>query len=537
MNFELGHKRRRAILVLLAVTVLVVVMDITILNVALDSIQKGLKASNAGLQWSLDSYMIAFAAFLFTGGVCADRFGRKKTLVAGLVLFGATSALAAFSGSVGELIAWRGLMGVGAAVVPTVTLAIIINVFPPAERPGAIAVWAAAAGVAFAAGPIVGGLLLEKFWWGSVFLINAPLVVVGVLLIGWIVPESRNPNNTRFDPLGTLLSILAIGALVYGIVTGGDHDDWSSPRTLGPILGGIALVAVLVAVERRLAAPSLDVSLFRSARFSAGTGAIALAFFALMGAIYVTTFYFQAVLGYSPLKAGLLMLPMGLGSVFMSSRCPTLVPRLGARIVVAAGTTAMAVTFLAYSQFGRDTSTLMIAVVQLVFGLGWGCIMAPATASLMSVVPPARAGAGQAVSQTVRQVAAALGVAVIGSVLGAAYRTSIASAVGALPAGLRAEATGSIGGTLHAVSVAHLSGPDGPARVLLDRASQAYLSGMRVTMFVVAAVALLATLVSLRWLSGRPPASAARPPAATPAAPAAPATQSTAVTEPSSVPN
>lgn len=200
MNPEVSSGRRRAILALLAVTVLIVVMDLTIINVALNPIQQSLDATNAELQWALDSYLITFAAFLFTGGVCADRFGRKKTLIVGLMVFGISSVLGAYAGTVTELILWRAVMGVGAAVVPTVTLAIILNVFPPMERQKAIAAWAAAAGVAFAVGPVLGGLLLEQFWWGSIFLINAPLIVAGIALMLWLVPESKNPSPPSSTP-------------------------------------------------------------------------------------------------------------------------------------------------------------------------------------------------------------------------------------------------------------------------------------------------------------------------------------------------
>ncbi|MEW1600032.1 MFS transporter [Streptomyces sp. NPDC093808] len=505
MNPEVSSGRRRAVLALLAVTVLIVVMDLTIINVALTPIQQSLDATNAELQWSLDTYLITFAAFLFTGGVCADRFGRKRTLMAGLVVFGASSVLGAYADTITELIVWRGVMGVGAAVVPTVTLAIIMSVFPPAERPKAIAVWASAAGVAFAVGPVLGGLLLEQFWWGSIFLINAPLVVVGLLLMGWLVPESKNPAPARFDPLGVLLSIAAVGLLVYGIVTGGEDNEWLAADTLGGLVGGVVLLVLLLVIESRMATPSLDVSLLRSARFSAGSGAIALCFFALIGAIFITQFYYQAVLGFSPMKAGLLLLPMGIGSVIMSARCPTLVMRFGPRAVVAAGASVMAVSFILMSQMTADTPTWLLIVAQLVFGLGWGCIMAPATASLMSVVPPVKAGAGQAVSQTMRQVAGALGVAVIGSILGVVYRSGMEESVSVLPEALRDEAAGSIGGTLRAVEAAEL-GDQAPA--LIDKAVDTYLSGMEITMLVAAGVVLLAAAVSLRWL----PKTAPKPP-------------------------
>ena len=509
---EISAGRRKGILVLLAVAVLVVVMDLTILNVALQHIQKSLNASNGALQWCVDSYMIAFAAFIFTGGVCADRFGRRITLQAGLAIFGIASALAAFSGSIGPLIVYRGLMGVGAAAVPTVTLAIILHVFPPAERPRAIAVWAAAAGAAFAIGPLVAGILMAKFWWGSVFLVNVPLVVVGLVLLQVLVPESRNPGNAKFDPSGLVLSILGVGALVYGIVTGGENNHWTDGKTLAGLIVGVLVLVVLVPIERRVSAPALDMSLFGKVRFSAGTAAIALSFFALMGVIFVTTFYFQSVRGYSPFKAGLLMLPMGVASMFMSSRCPKLVPRVGARVVVAAGAIAMAVTFAGYAFADAGTSVVAVVLLQLLFGLGWGCIMAPATGALMSVVPLPKAAAGQAVSQTLRQVGAALGVAVIGSILSVSYRSSLGHAADQLPANLRDSARTSIGATQHAIQI--VSGQGSDVSGLGQRSVHAFLHGMHISMVVALVVAVLVAVISLAWLPGRPPTAPGEPPTA-----------------------
>jgi EmrB/QacA subfamily drug resistance transporter len=532
--------RRRALTVVLAMTVLIVVIDITILNVALESIQTGLGATNADLQWSINSYNITFGAFIFTGGICADRYGRKRSLLLALVAFAVFSVLAAYSGSVGQLIAGRALMGVAAAVIPTVTLSVIMNDFPPEDRPKGIAAWAATGGVALAVGPVLGGLLLTEFWWGSVFLINAPLVAACVAAIVWLVPESERPRDDRFDPLGVVLSIVASGALVYGIVTGGEDGEWGSLAVLGPILGGLALAAVLILVERRLASPALDVKLFGSARFSGGTTVIALAFFAFMGAIYVLTFYFQAVRGYTPLRAGMLMLPMGIGALLSSTNTPALMRRYGPRAVVVAGTSAMAVVLVAYSQVAPGTAAAWLIAVQFVFGLGWGCIMAPATASLMSVVPLPKAGAGQAVSQTLRQIGAALGVAVIGSVGGALYRSSFGATADGFPADLRHDAGGSIVGTLgglravgqrvEALTPLAESGDEAAASQLralegvrppaiLGDAVDAYMSSMQVTMLVTALVALVAAGVAWRWL----PARLGPPPAAATAAPPAPA--------------
>ncbi|MFI5528210.1 MFS transporter [Kitasatospora sp. NPDC051853] len=518
MHTEIGRGRREAVLVLLALTGLVVVMDLTIQNVALETIQRDLHASSAGLQWSLDAYLITFAAFIFTGGVSADRFGRKRTLLAGLILFGISSTLAATSGSIGELILWRSLMGVGAALVPPVSLAILINVFPPAERPRAIGWWAGAAGIALAVGPLVGGLLLEALWWGSVFLVNAPVILLAIALIVWLVPESRNPNDNSFDPLGVLISILAVAALVYGIVQGGEGGDWLAPDTAGPLLAGIALTVLLVKVEGRMAHPALDLSFLRGARYSAGTFSLGLGFFAVLGAFFITALYFQGVHGYSPFEAGLLMLPMGLGSWLMSFRSAKLAARFGAGPVVGGGALALAVAFLGFALMDGRTNVVLIAVAQLLFGLGWGSMVAPATAALMSDVPPVKAGAGQAVSQTVRQVAGALGVAVVGSVLAVGYRSSIGSAVDVLPEGAREQAATSLGGTLRAAAQAGLE--PGQAAALADRATRAYLDGMQLTMLTLTAVSLLAAFIAFRWLPGAPKAAPAPAPAAAAGQPA-----------------
>ncbi|MFG2628148.1 MFS transporter [Streptomyces sp. NPDC048473] len=514
MNPEVSPGRRRLILVVLALTGLVVVMDLTILNVALATIQHDLKTSTAGLQWALDAYLITFAAFIFTGGITADRFGRKKILIAGMVIFGVASTLAAYSDTITELVIWRALMGVGAATVPTVTLAILINVYPPAERPKAIAGWAGTAGVATVVGPLVGGLLLQVSWWGSVFLINAPLIVLGIALISWLVPESKNTQSNSFDPLGVLLSIAGVGVLVYGLVNGGEEGDWLAMGTVGPIAAGIVLLALLVWAESKLKVPALDMSLLKDARFSAGTFSIALAFFGLIGSLFVTAVYFQSVHGYRPVEVGALMLPIGVGGFFMSQRCPALAARFGARWVVACGSTAMAVAFLCFALVDHDTPFWVLAVIQLILGLGWGVIMTPATASLMSAVPPVKAGAGQAVSQTVRQVSGALGVAVIGSLLGATYRSDIGDAVDVLPAGLRDEAAGSVGATLRALDAAGNKVSAGDVAALKERALDAYQSGMQVTMLISAVIALAAAFVALRWLPGKPPQTAAAAPAA-----------------------
>ncbi|HZM76983.1 MAG TPA: MFS transporter [Candidatus Limnocylindrales bacterium] len=515
MSFEINQGKQRAILLVMALSVLVVVMDLTILNVALASIQRELGASNADLQWSLDAYLITFAAFIFTGGVIADRFGRKRVLIGALVLFGLASVLAAEATSAWQLIVWRALMGVGAAAIPPVTLAILLTIFPPAMRPKAIGVWAGAAGVGTAVGPIIGGLLLNSFWWGSVLLINAPLAVLAIAAIVWLVPEATGPQAGSFDPVGVLLSIAGVGALVYGIVQGGE-DSWLAMGTLGPILGGVILLAALVAFERRLAIPALDLSLLRASRYAAGTFAIAFAFFALLGAVFITSIYFQAVLGLAPANAGLLMVPMGLGALLTSTRVAPLVARYGARVVVSTGSAVMALSFLIFALVGRQSPIWVLALAQLILGLGWGSVFAPATGALMSVVQPAKAGAGQAVANTFRQVAGALGVAVIGSLLSMRFRATLGSAAEVLPDSLVAKARESLGGTLEALRAAGGQIPPAAAEGLKVQAQDAYVSGMHLTMLVCLAFALCAAIIALRGLPGKPP-----PATAAPAAPAA----------------
>jgi EmrB/QacA subfamily drug resistance transporter len=522
MNIETSPGRRRVILLVLALAVLVVVMDMTILNVALTTIQRDLDASTAGLQWSMDAYLITFAAFIFTGGVLADRLGRRNVVVGSLVLFGATSLLAALSGSIGELVVWRALMGVGAAAVPSVTLAILMTVFPPAERPKAIAAWAASAGVGTMIGPVVGGLLLQGFYWGSVLLINVPLAVAAVIAVLVFVPESRNPNPGSFDPIGVLLSVAAVGALVYGIVQGGE-TSWTSMDALGPIAAGLLLTGVLVVVERRVAVPSLDLSLLKLGRYSSGTGAIALAFFALLGGIFVISIYLQSVLGLSPARAGLLMVPMGLAALLVSFRLPKLAMRFGPRNVVAAGTALMAVALLIFATLDAEGPIWLTAIGQTLLGLGWGCVMAPATGALMSVVPLPKMGAGQAVANTVRQVAGALGVAVIGSVVSAVYRSSLGDAADGLPPSLAADARESVGGALGALDSDKLSLGAAEAQRIRDEVLAAHVSGMHIGLAICAGLAVLAGVVALRGL----PAVAPMPPAAAKPAPDAAAAEST----------
>lgn len=511
MDTKKVHERRWYILGVLVICLLVVILDNTILNVALKTIQQELGATQSQMEWAINSYTLVFAGLLFTWGVLGDRFGRKRLLLAGMLMFGAASALSAFSTSPGQLVATRALMGIGAAAVQPQTLSIITNVFEPRERGRAIGIWAGFSGLAIALGPVTGGFLLEHFWWGSIFLVNVPIVAVGVTAILLLVPESKDPAPKRIDPLGVALSIAGLVAFVYGIIKGGETTEWTSTQVLGPLLGGLALLAVFALVEARSSHPSLDVTLFRNPRFTAAGIAVAMAFFAMSGSTFYLSFYLQAVREYSPLKAGLLIVPSAAAIMLSAPRSAALVRRFGARIVVATGvfTVACALGFYVFVQ--NDSPLWMVEIGLVLMGLGMGNVMAPATESIMSAVPRDKAGAGSAVNNTVRQVGGALGVAILGSVMSSSYRGAIGSSVDVLPVRFRDSAGESIGGTMEAVgrtseAVRHGTLPPEAAHGLpglVDAARDSFAHAMHVTSVWSFAFAAVGAVVVAVFLPGR----------------------------------
>ncbi|HYN96720.1 MAG TPA: MFS transporter, partial [Pilimelia sp.] len=475
------------------ISLLVVVLDNTILNVALRVLAdpaQGLGASQAELEWFINSYSLVFAGLLFTFGVLGDRFGRKRFLVAGLIAFGLASLLSAYAQDPAQLVAARALMGIGGAAIMPVTLSIISNVFDPRERGRAIGVWAGAVGLAVALGPILGGLLLESFWWGSVFLINVPVVVIGVVAVLALVPESRNPEPGRVDVVGVLLSIAGLVALVYGIIDGGEHG-FGRPSVWAWIAAGTALLAVFIGWERRAAYPALDVRLFRDPRFSAATASVGLVFFAAMGTFFFMAFYLQLVRGFSPLETGLLMLPFAAAQLVFAPRSAAMVARYGPKAVAATGLLLTAASLAGMAFLAAATPIWLVGALFFVQGVGMANIMPPATESIMSSVPRERAGVASAVSNTVRQVAAALGVAVIGSLVSAVYQSRVADSVSVLPEQVRDPAAESVAG---AYAVADRLG--GGGAVLIDGANAAFVSAMHLAAGASAVVAVLGALVA-----------------------------------------
>ncbi|MFE7132134.1 MFS transporter [Streptomyces sp. NPDC057638] len=509
---EAVHRRRWAILYVLMFSLLIVVLDNSILNVAVKTIASpapsGVGATQSQLEWAINSYTLVFAGLLFTAGLLGDRLGRKRALLFGMFVFGAGSALAAFSGTPGELIAYRATMGLGAAFVMPATLAVLMNVFERDEQVRAMGVWSGSVGVAIAVGPVTGGLLLEHFWWGSIFLVNVPVVIIASVAMAVLVPDSRDPEPGRIDPLGVLLSIGGLLLLVYGIIHGGELADFAAPSVVLPLLGGIGLLTAFVAHERRTEHPAVDLSYFAQPAFSAAVAAMALVFFALMGLTFFSTFYLQSVRGFNALQSGVLLLPLAVAQVVFAPRARLAVDRFGARTVCTAAMVTVAAGLAAFALFDARSPVWLIEAVFFVQGVGMAHIMPPVTVAVMQALPREKAGAGSAVSNTFRQVGGALGVAVLGSVLSTRYRAEIEETLRALPLGLRETAGESIEATL---GVAHSLGPVGEA--LVSPAQDAFLDAMRLTALGSAAIALIGAAVVARYLPGRvaEPAPGAEP--------------------------
>ncbi|MEU2129606.1 MFS transporter [Streptomyces sp. NPDC018352] len=503
---EAVHRRRWAILVVLMFSLLIVVLDNSILNVAVKTIASpaptGLGATQSQLEWAINAYTLVFAGLLFTAGLLGDRIGRKKTLLFGILLFGTGSALAAMSGSPTQLITWRALMGFGAAFVMPATLAVLVNVFERDEQPRAIGIWAGSVGVAIAIGPITGGLLLEHFWWGSIFLVNVPVVIVALTAMMLLVPDSKDPNPGRTDPIGVVLSIVGLVLLVYGIIRGGQLADFADPVVLLSSGGGLLVLAGFVWHEKRSTHPAIDIAYFKEPSFAAAVAAIALVFFALMGVTFFSAFYMQSVRGWTALQAGAMLLPLAATQMIFAPRARLLVDRFGARATCTGGMVLVAVGLAAFAMFDSTTPVWVLCLFFFVQGTGMAHVMTPVTVSVMQALPREKAGSGSAINNTFRQVGGALGVAVLGSVLSTVYRGDIEGHLAALPAGVRDAAGESIEATL---AIADKLGPAGAG--LAVSANDAFLKAMHVTAIGSATIALVGALVVALFLPGKPPAA------------------------------
>jgi EmrB/QacA subfamily drug resistance transporter len=486
------------VLAVLCLSLFMVVVDNTIVNVALPSLSTELGASTSGLQWIVDAYTLVFSALLLAGGHVGDRFGRRPALQAGLAVFAATSALAALTTTTGQLVAARALMGVGAALIFPATLAIIIAVFTDVrERATAIGIWSGVTGLAVAAGPVSGGLLLERFWWGAVFLVNVPIALAAIVAVARIVPDSRDPEPGRLDRVGLVTSVVAVGLAIWAIIEG-PHLGWTSPAVIGAALVAVGLLAWFVRYEARLDHPLLDVRLFSNPRFSAASLAIASAFFGLFGFIFLITQYLQLVQGYSPLEAGLRTVPFALVTGAFSPLSIVLMRRFGTTVVVCSGLGLMSAGFVLAATLESDSAyvgPILAAMVTMAAGLG--LTTSPATEAIMGALPPAKAGVGSAVNDTTRELGGTLGVAVVGSVFASLYGPEVVADLAGQPAEVIAAVEESMG----AAVVISTQVPQGEA--ILAAAQEAFMSGLSAGSLVAAAVTAAGALLALRWLPAR----------------------------------
>jgi len=483
MDAETIYGRRWYILGVLNLSLVLIVAGNSALNVALPHMVAELHASQTQLEWIVASYSLVFAGFVLPMGALGDRYGRKGVLQGGLLLFAAAALAGTLAHSPAYVIGARAAMGVGAAMIMPATLSIVANVFPPQERARAIAIWAGFAGAGVSIGPPASGFLLNHFWFGSVFLINVPIITVALLAGALLVPTSRDPNHAALDGGGALLSVAGLSTLVFGLIQAPDHG-WSDRLILGSFAASAVLLVAFVMWELRSEHPMLPMHQFRDRRFSAGAGCIALTFFVMFGLFFINTQYLQFVVGFSPLKAGLASLPMAVMMLLVSPRSAMVADRIGRNRTMALGLTIIACGMLVMSSLTPSSGYRPVFFALVLFGTGMALTMAPATGAIMEAMPMAKAGVGSAVNDTTREVGGALGVSVLGSLLATVYRAH-----------------------LHVGPVVGISGPFSPRRSIGDAlrlsaqthapsiavtAKHAFTDGMHVV-FLVATLVAVAT--------------------------------------------
>ena len=492
---DLAFDRRWWTLAVLCLSLLIVFVGNSSLNVAIPTLARDLNATESQLQWVVAIYSLVFAGLLFSTGALGDRFGRKGVLQLGLVLFLIGAALASEATSMEQLIACRAIMGIAGALIMPSTLSIIINVFPGNERPKAIAIWASVTGAAGALGPVASGFLLGHFWFGSVFLVNVPIIIIALISGKFLVPKSRDPEETQFDPMGAVLSFVGIVSLVYGLIEA-PSKGWLSPETLAAFTVAVVVLALFVAWELHTPAPMLDMRYFRRPAFSTGTGGMILVFVAMYGVMFLITQYFQLVLGYSALTAALRLLPIALIMIVVAPMTPRLSARFGAHRVVSFGMLSIATGLLLFTGLSVTTAYAYVVLCVIPLTTGIALSMSPMTASIMSAVPPRRAGAGSAMNDATRELGAALGIAVLGSIAASRYASSIAPALHGLSPADQQSASTSIAGALHVASTL----PAAAGAALTSAAQEAFVVGIHLAVIVGAILALISAVIVYRKL-------------------------------------
>jgi len=495
------YERRWWTLGVLCLSLVMIVVANTSLNVALPTLVRDLHAGPSGLQWIVDAYSLVFAGLLLTAGSLGDRYGRRLALNSGLVIFGVASALASEAGSPAQLIAARAAMGVGAALVMPATLSVLAHVFPPDERPRAIAIWTGFAGVGAAGGGVTSGWLLQHFSWGSIFLLNVAVVGLALVAGAFLVPSSRDDHRPALDPLGALLSIAGLGTLIYAIIEA-PARGWRSTPTLVTALAAVGILGTFARWELRADHPMLDLRFFRNRRFTAATATITLIFFVMFGMFFTLTQYLQSVLGYRPFEAGLRVVPWAGAYMVSAPLSARLVERWGQRRVVSTGFGVVAAGMALLSRSGLHAHYPVLALALVVTAAGMGMTTAPSTGAIMVSLPLDKAGVGSALNDTTRELGGALGVAVFGSVVASAFHADLVPRLQGVP-GAAGAARGSLGAALQ--TAATLPRPAGEA--LGAAARQAYVHALDTTLLVAVAVAVAAAVL-VTWVLRTAPVAA-----------------------------
>ena len=495
------------ILVALLTASFVINLDTTLVNVALPTLTRELGATNSQLQWVVDAYNLVFAALLLTAGSLSDRFGRKGMLMAGLAVFGLASFAGGYATAPAVLIAARAVMGLGAAMTFPATLSLLTGVFTGRkERALSIGLWGATAGMAIALGPIVGGFLLGHYSWSSIFYTLGPVSLAVIALAARFVPGSRDPMRQRLDFPGLILSGAFMGLLVYTVIEAPGRG-WASAASLLGFAGAAAALIAFIVGERRTDRPMLDVWLFANMRFSAASASVTIAFFTLSGFIFLMTQYFQFVRSYSPLSAGVHLLPVAISVAAGSIAGTRLAVRLGTKVIVTAGLALQAGFYLwVASDITPSLSYGIIAVQMVVYGLGMGLTSAPATESIMGAVSAREAGIGSAVNESTRLLGGTLGVAVIGSVYASLYASRLTtSSPATLPHTLTNLARQSVGAAFGVSGQLAAHGQSTAAAAVRQAATSAFDHGLSVGCVVAAAIALAGALLAASFLPAQPP--------------------------------
>lgn len=503
---SVAYQGRWYTLLVLCLSLTIIGLDNTILNVALPTLAKpaasgGLGASGSQLQWIVDSYTIVFAGLLLTAGSLGDRFGRYRALTAGIVIFGVGSMISALAGSASMLIGSRALMGVGGAFIMPATLSILTNLFrDPRERAVAIGVWAGVSALGIGIGPVAGGALLEHFWWGAVFLVNIPVVLVALVGGFTLVPDSRDPSAPSLDPVGSGLSIVGLGTLLWAIIEG-PAKGWTSTPVVTAFVVGAVVAVVFVMWERSYKSPMLDMSFFSNPRFSAASAAITLTFFAMFGMLFLLTQYLQTVLGLSTVRAGAVWIPLSITVMILAPLSTRLVRRFGNKAVVATGMAVASLSMFSMQFLTTDSSETNVILVSILLAVGMANIMAPATEAIMGSLPHEKAGVGSAMNDTTRQVGGALGVALFGSILSSRFSSEMTSSLKGFPPALVDQAKNSIGTAFGIANQDPRAKPFAPK--LIDAAQHAFVDGMHTATTVGGFVLLLGAVAVAKWLPSR----------------------------------